>query len=381
MSNGIFMITGDGSLLPMDQTPFPEEGSFQRLLETYPELLSGELVNPTNPRRWVLVKREVGISDGTITARWSLDHLFLDQDGIPTLVEVKRGENDDIRRKVVGQILDYAANVVSHWPPGSIRARFEDRIRQKNQDPAQELESRLGISPDVSDRFWDDVDANLRNKNIRMMIVADLIPRELRRIVEFLNEQMSPATFLALELKHFERNDIKTLVPVVFGQTEHALLEKATQPRGGARSVPDVVSVIKLEVGEDVANVVDEVLLLAKEQGFNIRPTGVSLYVGVPHGDGKCSEPFAFSCDKSGPKIWAQLGGAFLKPPLNTPKFKEEIRRRLDAIPGIALSKAPQYPNCALDDLSRESTMGFMDLLNWLRQAIAQPETAANERQ
>jgi len=46
------------------------------------------------------------------SGRWSLDHLFLDQDSIPTLVEVKRSSDTRIRREVVGQILDYAANAL-----------------------------------------------------------------------------------------------------------------------------------------------------------------------------------------------------------------------------------------------------------------------------
>lgn len=59
-----------------------------------------------------------------------------------------------------------------------------------------------------------------------MLIVADHIPRELRQIIEFLNEQMNPSIILALELRHFMVNDIKTLVPVVFGQTEQAIQER-----------------------------------------------------------------------------------------------------------------------------------------------------------
>ena len=53
--------------------------------------------------------------------RWSLDHLFLDQEGIPTLVEVKRGTDTRIRREVVGQMLDYAANAIVYWPVEELR--------------------------------------------------------------------------------------------------------------------------------------------------------------------------------------------------------------------------------------------------------------------
>jgi hypothetical protein len=35
---------------------------------------------------------------------------------VPTLVEVKRSDDTRIRREVVGQMLDYAANGVVYWP-------------------------------------------------------------------------------------------------------------------------------------------------------------------------------------------------------------------------------------------------------------------------
>src|SRR6185312_796656 len=56
---------------------------------------------------------------------WSLDHLFLDEEGVPMLVEVKRSTDTRIRREVVGQMLDYAANALSYWNVAAIKARFE----------------------------------------------------------------------------------------------------------------------------------------------------------------------------------------------------------------------------------------------------------------
>ena len=53
--------------------------------------------------------------------RWALDHLLIDQDAIPTLVEVKRSENSEIRRAIVGQMLDYAAHARHTWSAGDIR--------------------------------------------------------------------------------------------------------------------------------------------------------------------------------------------------------------------------------------------------------------------
>lgn len=49
---------------------------------------------------------------------------FLDQRAIPTIIEVKRSTNTEIRRKIVGQMLDYAANAVVYWPVEYMRQRF-----------------------------------------------------------------------------------------------------------------------------------------------------------------------------------------------------------------------------------------------------------------
>ena len=48
-------------------------------------------------------------------SQFSLDHLFIDQDAIPTFVEAKRSIDTRIRREVVAQMLDYAANAIQYW--------------------------------------------------------------------------------------------------------------------------------------------------------------------------------------------------------------------------------------------------------------------------
>src|SRR5262249_49565633 len=155
------------------------------------------------PRRWLLISREMGVpSEEEGGGRWSLDHLFLDQDAIPTLVEVKRSSDTRIRREVVGQMLDYAANAVVYWPVEAIRARFEEGCRQRGGDPAKELEGFLGPGAGAEE-FWQKVKTNLQAARVRMVFVADTIPPELCRIVEFLNGQMDPAEVLAVEVKQF----------------------------------------------------------------------------------------------------------------------------------------------------------------------------------
>ena len=72
-----------------------------------------------------------------IAGRWTI--CFLDQDGIPTLVEVKRASDTRIRREVVGQMFDYAANALLHWPLETFAVRLKPPAIPTNKIPMLSL--------------------------------------------------------------------------------------------------------------------------------------------------------------------------------------------------------------------------------------------------
>jgi len=99
------LIQSGGELVEMTEQPYDTEARLQDLLAKYPNLLAGDQIDEAVPRRWLLISREMGIpSEEEGSDRWSLDHLFLDQDAIPTLIEVKRSTDTRIRREVIGQM-------------------------------------------------------------------------------------------------------------------------------------------------------------------------------------------------------------------------------------------------------------------------------------
>jgi hypothetical protein len=226
---GVFVLNDSQGLVALNPSEFVSEDDLQQLLEKYPALLSGNQTDDGTPRRWLLVKREkmIPAEDGG-SGRWSVDHLFVDQDGIPTLVEVKRQSDTRLRREVVGQMLDYAANAVVYWPVEQLRAEFEQGCAAIGANPEEEIRDRLALDGDA-EILWQRVKTNLQAGRIRMLFVADRIPAELRRIVEFLNEQMDPAEVLALELRQFQGEGLRTIVPMLYGQTEEAQQKKRVQ--------------------------------------------------------------------------------------------------------------------------------------------------------
>lgn len=123
MGGGIYLIQDDDRLVEMMEQPYDSEDQIQELLETYPNLLAGDEIDRLQTRhgkslrRWLLISRDVTLpAEEDNGSRWSMDHLFLDQDSIPTLVTVKRSRNVETRQKMIGQMLDNAANLGLYWP-------------------------------------------------------------------------------------------------------------------------------------------------------------------------------------------------------------------------------------------------------------------------
>jgi hypothetical protein len=222
-----------GELIEMDEQPFAAERDLQGYLEAHPELLSAEAAEDDR-RSWLLVRREMGVADREDAGdRWSLDHLFVDQDAIPTFVEVKRSSNTEIRRKVVGQMLDYAANASAYWDAGRLRSSFESRFNSA-EAAAEEFADFIEGEQDA-DEFWDAVAGHLEERRLRLVFVADCIPPELRSIVEFLNEQLNLTEVIAVEVKQYVERDGEqaNIVPRVIGETEMA--RRVKRAGGGAR--------------------------------------------------------------------------------------------------------------------------------------------------
>jgi hypothetical protein len=229
MASGVFVLKDEDTLVSMASAQFASEAIFQRLLAKFPELLSGDQIDPASPRKWILVRREKAVpADDNGGGRWSLDHLFLDQDGVPTLVELKRQTDTRIRREVVGQMLDYAANCVVYWPVEGLRADLEST---QGRSSSEALIDFLG--PELNEgAYWQQVKTNLEAGRIRLLFVADAIPPELRRIIEFLNKQMDPAEVLGLELRQFQGEGLRTIVPLVVGQTQEASQKRSLSASG-----------------------------------------------------------------------------------------------------------------------------------------------------
>lgn len=341
MSGGIFVIGSDERLVEMTAASYDSEQVLQELLEKYPSLIAGDQVDPETPRRWLLVSREVGLaSERDGGNRWALDHLFLDQDAVPTLVEVKRITDTRIRREVIGQMLDYAANAVVYLPVETIRSRFEESHRSRSSDPDTVLREFLepGATPE---HFWQSVKTNLQAGRVRLLFVADEIPPELRRVVEFLNQQMDPAEVLAVEIRQYASGEFKTFVPRVFGQTEEAQTKKSGSALQSSRTWDEASFFDTLEqrVGPGASAVAQRVLEWTKAA----EALGKGhVYWGSGKRDGSFIVTLRNGAEEHYPvavytygRLEIQFQYLRNKPPFDKAETRHELLSRLNRVPGV----------------------------------------------
>ena len=232
MAKRIFTRSETG-LEPLEEHPFQNEDELQKLIAEHPELLDGEQMQPGDPRRWILITREQGIAETPGEHdRWAVDHLVIDQEAMPTLVEVKLRSNTEIRRTVVGQLLEYAAHAAQTWSADELRRTFRASTIARDGDPDRELAALLQVDSErEADQFWEQVAENLDARRLRLLFVADEIPAELARVTEFLNAQMLNIEVLAVEIKQFKSAARQAFVPHVIGQNSATSKPSTPSPR------------------------------------------------------------------------------------------------------------------------------------------------------
>lgn len=365
------MLDAHRKLHELREQPYETEALLQQLLSDFPNLLAGELVGAEAPRRWLLISRELGLADADDASnRWAVDHLFVDQDGIPTIVEVKRSTDTRIRREVIGQVLEYAANAVSYWPIEKLQATFEGRCQAQGTDSSQTLQEFIGESGDPS-AFWGTINTNLKAGKIRILLVGDSIPSEVRRIVEFLNGQMVSAEILAVEIKQYGNETLKTLVPRVYGQTELAAGVKAP---GRGRTSKEWDEASTFEDAEARTTTTDVALmrrLLAwtRQQGLDLRwgsgasygsftavfrsAPGAAMSLFSVYGSGHLEVPFV---------RWSLS-------PFTDPAARRQCLARLREVPGFDLpdTVVERRPNVRLADIATEANIALvLDVFGWV---------------
>jgi hypothetical protein len=156
----------------------------------------------------IAVVREVNVEIGFI------DFLGFSAEGEIAVIECKLAYNPEMKRKVIGQVLQYGAAL---W--GMSYEEFDQKIQDRAGKPLAEL-----VQHEVNDPEWDEelfrsnIEVNLKEGIFILVIVVDEINDALTKIIRFLNACGSPNfSFAALEMRRFQSGDIEILLPKVDG--------------------------------------------------------------------------------------------------------------------------------------------------------------------
>ena len=183
----------------VDLHGYTDEREFQEILASHPGLIPG-------------CERAAVAREFPLPGIGYVDLMLLDGDGALTVVECKLEANAEIKRKVVGQLLTYAAGL---WQMTAEDFALHWRLRTEKSP----CDSVAEYVPEADEsKFAQALAATLSSGDFRLVFAVDQITPELRRTVEFLHESSSERlAVMALEIGRFKEGDVEILVPETYG--------------------------------------------------------------------------------------------------------------------------------------------------------------------
>lgn len=164
-------------------------------------------------------KNPVPICKELNTLAGPIDALYITPEGRIIILEAKLWRNPEARRKVVGQILDYAKELC-RWDYEDLQREISRNTSIKGNAPYEIVKS---ASPELSEAaFVDSVSKSLRQGRFLLMILGDGIREGAASIADFIQRVGSlEFTFGLVELAFYHSEATGTLVqPRVIAKTE-----------------------------------------------------------------------------------------------------------------------------------------------------------------
>jgi hypothetical protein len=119
-------------------------------------------------------------------------------------------------------MLEYAANGHYYWTKDEIR-NFAEQSSTRNGGTLDQVFESLRANDELTlDSFFDRVQENLREGQLRIVFFLEESPMQLRSVVDFLNKQMERSWVLLVEARQYTHGQTTVVVPTLFGYTEEA---------------------------------------------------------------------------------------------------------------------------------------------------------------
>jgi hypothetical protein len=174
-----------------ETSTYDDESDLQEILASNPHLVAGV------PQDSFTV-RELNTSSGPI------DVCIVTHDGRLTVVECKRSQTTEHRRKIIGQVIDYAA---------AIRAGgYREFLEAWNARGGPDLTSYLSVASQQ------DLARNIENGDINLCLAIDSISEDIQGLIEYLSLVTKDSIMVtALQLSYARLGQVEVLLPTIYG--------------------------------------------------------------------------------------------------------------------------------------------------------------------
>jgi hypothetical protein len=228
---------------------FANEKDLEKFLFAHPQLLPIAEIDPS-------IAPLIPLCCQMPTGRGFIDTVFINRDGLLTIVECKLWRNQDAKRNVVAQILAYAA-ALRGWGYKHLQNALT-RATQRTGDHLYNIVAPY--NPDLAEStFIDNISGNLHRGRLLLLIIGDRIREDVEQIASFLQQHTQPA--FGFELIRIHNNQF-----VVHKPSPPAPLVKAGSPRR-KYTREDVLDCIRAQ-DTILAQRLDEFLDMAERQNL-----------------------------------------------------------------------------------------------------------------
>jgi hypothetical protein len=238
------LISDAGSNVLLERVPLTgasgtityNEDWLQDLLYNHPQSLPIAEINPSFAGL-IPICREM------LTPAGPLDVLYATRQGRLAVLEAKLWRNPEARRKVIGQILDYAKEL-SHWTYETLDAAVRAARRRDQGDARSLFEVVRDQHADLDEaQFIDSVSRSLRRGDLLLLIAGDGIRENVGAITNFIEDHGTlHFTFGLVEMAIYRMPDGKHLVqPRVLAHSE-VIRRIVVDVRGGQIEESDLES-------------------------------------------------------------------------------------------------------------------------------------------
>ncbi len=155
------------------------------------------------------------------TPAGAIDVLYATPEGKLIILEAKLWRNPEARRKVIGQILDYAKEI-SRWTYEDLQREVSRSLRTSTGAPKRLFDIMAEEYPDLAEaEFVDAVSRSLKHGEFLLLIVGDGIREGVAAIAEFIeNHGTLHFSFGLVEMVIYRLGDKELLVqPRILAQT------------------------------------------------------------------------------------------------------------------------------------------------------------------